>query len=114
MVGRLARVMLAALFAFSAASVASAQVGEEEETAGFAMTGVIKAIDVEAGTITLEGANDEGGTFRVDPKAKLQNGGETIALGDLEVGWSVAIDGSLRGAMDPQKVVTYLEVVDAP
>jgi len=105
---RLAGFLLTAL---ALASTAGAQVGEQEEAADFAMTGVVKAVDAAKGTITLEAANREGGVLDVDPKAMLENGDQKIALGDVKKGWRVVVNGDLRGG---KKVVTYLEVVDTP
>jgi hypothetical protein len=92
-------------------SAALAQVGETREGADFAMTGAVKAVDAAKHTLTLEGANLEGGVLEVDPKATLENGDRKIGLGDLKPGWRVVVNGDLRSG---KKVVTYLEVVDTP
>jgi hypothetical protein len=107
--GPLVRMTFALLAILALASTGLAQVGEEKETADFAMTGDVKAVDAAKGTVTLEGANREGGTLGVDPKAEMRNGDHPIALGDLKVGWRVAVNGDIR---DGKKVVTYLEVVE--
>ena len=105
---RFAGVLLAAL---ALAGPARAQVGEQEEAADFAMTGVVTAVDAAKGTLTLEAANREGGVLDVDPKAMLENGDQKIGLGDVKKGWRVVVNGDLRGG---KKVVTYLEVVETP
>jgi hypothetical protein len=108
---RLARGLLVCAFLLGLGSLASAQVGEQKEAADFSMSGVVKAVDAAKSTITLEGANGEGGTLDVDPKAELQNQDKKIGLGDLKVGWQVAVDGDLRAG---KQIVTYLEVVETP
>jgi hypothetical protein len=102
---------LLSVAALSLALPAFAQGGEETESADFAMTGVVKAVDAAKRTLTLEAANAEGGTLDVDAKATLENGDQRIALGDVKVGWRVVVNGDLRGG---KRVVTYLEVVDTP
>ena len=91
------------------AGAALAQVGETKEGADFAMTGAVQAVDPAKHTVTLEGANREGGVLDVDPKALLENGDRKIGLADLKVGWRVVVNGDVRSG---KKVVTYLEVVD--
>lgn len=105
------RAALAFLLLMGLAPLAHAQTGEDKETADFAMTGTVEAVDAAKGTITLKGAEGEGGTLAVDPKAELKNDAATIALGDVKAGWQVTVNGDLR---DGKKVVTYLEVVDTP
>jgi len=90
---------------------ALAQVGEAKEGADFAMTGAVEAVDAAKHTLTLAGANREGGVLDVDPKATLENGDRKIGLGDLKPGWRVVVNGDVRSG---RKVVTYLEVVDTP
>jgi hypothetical protein len=108
---RLARGALVCVFLLGLGSLASAQVGEQKEAADFSMSGVVKAVDPVKSTITLEGANEEGGVLEVDPKAELRNQEQAVKLGDVKVGWRVAVDGDLRAG---KKVVTYLEVVETP
>jgi len=109
---RLALVVLALGLGLATAPVALAQVGEQTGSTDTALTGKITALDAKAGTITVVGANGEGGPMSVDPKAMIKdNQKKQIALGDLKVGWQVAANVDTR-ASGP--VVTYLEVVDAP
>jgi hypothetical protein len=93
------------------AGAALAQVGETQEAADFAITGAVKAVDPAKHTITIEGANREGGVLDVDPKALLENGDRKIGLADVKAGWRVVVNGDVRAG---KKVVTYLEVVDTP
>ena len=99
------------LAAALAAGAALAQVGEPKEAADFALTGAVRAVDPAKHTLTLEGANREGGVLDVDPKATLENGDRKIGLADVKVGWRVVVNGDVRAG---KQVVTYLEVVDTP
>lgn len=105
------RVVIACALLLALQPLAFAQTGEDKEAADFAMTGTVASVDAAKGTITLKGAEGEGGTLAVDPKAVLKNEDATIALGDVKAGWQVTVNGDLR---DGKKVVTYLEVVDTP
>jgi hypothetical protein len=106
--GRIALLLLAFLVL---AGPVHAQVGEEEEAASFAMTGTVKAVDAAKHTIEIDAPNRGGGVLDVDPKAEIQNGDQQIALGDVKAGWRVVLNGDLRGE---NRVVTYVELVDAP
>ena len=82
-----------------------------EEKANLAVAGDIKAIDVEARKITIESTNDDGVVYDVESVATIMKGSEKLALGDLKVGWNVAVNGhELRGA----RILTYIKVVKAP
>ena len=107
----LLRRFLLAFVALAFAAPALAQVGEPKEGADFAMTGNVAAVDAAKRTLTLDAPNREGGVLDVDPKAKLSNGDASIALGDVKPGWRVVVNGDVRKG---KRVVTYLEVVDAP
>jgi hypothetical protein len=107
----LRRSALGLLAVLALAGPGLAQVGEEEEAADFAMTGVVLAVDAAKRTLTLQGANREGGVLEVDPKAMLESGNQPIGLGDVKTGWRVVVNGDVRAG---KKVVTYLEVVDTP
>jgi len=102
---------LAGVAGLALAGAAHAQVGETKEAADFAITGSVKAVDPAKHTITIEGANREGGALDVDPKALLENGDRKIGLADLKPGWRVVVNGDVRAG---KRVVTYLEVVDTP
>ena len=103
------RVGLGLAFALLFAAVAAAQVGEPKEAADFAITGEVKAVDVAKRTLVLDAANQEGGSFDVDPKALLENDDRPIGLADVKVGWRVVANGDVRAG---KRVVTYLEVVE--
>lgn len=104
---------LAFVLAASMALVAPAlaQTGEQKEAADFAITGKVTAVDAVERTITIQGPNDDGGSYDVDAKALIENGDRTIALRDVKAGWGVTANGDLR---DGKKVVTYLETDDTP
>lgn len=96
----------------AAAPVALAQVGEQTGSTNTALTGKITALDAKEHTITVIGANGEGGPMKVDPKATVKdNTKKQIALGDLKLGWQVAANVDTRPS---GPVVTYIEVVDTP
>jgi hypothetical protein len=91
---------------------AHSQVGEQTGSTNTALTGKITALDAKTLSITVIGANGEGGKMAVDPKATIKdNGNKPIALGDLKVGWRVAASVDTRKS---GPVVTYLEVVETP
>jgi hypothetical protein len=83
-------------------------VGENKEAAAFTFGGPVVAVDVAKNTITIGG--DTGGTFEVDPNATLLSGSKKLKLGDIKAGSDVEGNGDLRGAANPKKVITYLEV----
>jgi hypothetical protein len=93
-------------------AVAHAQVGEQTGSTSTALTGKITALDAKAHSITVVGANGEGGKMAVDPKATIKdNSKKQIALGDLKVGWRVEASVDTRPS---GPVVTYIEVVEVP
>lgn len=102
---------LAFAAALALAAPAPGQTGEQKEAADFAISGQVTAVDAAKRTISIQGPNQDGGTYDVDPKAMLKNGDQVIGLGDVKTGWRVTANGDLRGA---QKVVTYLETVETP
>ncbi|MGH7288548.1 MAG: hypothetical protein ACREI8_11080 [Myxococcota bacterium] len=101
---------LIALLALCLAAPAFAQEGENKEVASFTFGGPVVSVDVAKNTITI--GSSTGGTFEVDPNATLLSGAKKLKLGDIKVGWDVEGNGDLRGAMNPKKVITYLEEVD--
>jgi Cu/Ag efflux protein CusF len=83
----------------------------ELEKANIAVTGDIKAIDVEKRTITIQSTHDEGVTYDVESVATIMKGGQKIGLGDLKVGWNVVVNGhDLRG----KQTLTLIQVTKAP
>ena len=101
---------LIAVLAVCLAVPVFAQVGENQEIASFTVGGPVTSVDTAKNTITIGGPT--GGTFEVDPNATLLSGSKKLKLGDIKPGWYVDGNGDLRGAMNPKKVITYLEEVD--
>jgi hypothetical protein len=91
-------------------SAAGAQARVEEKV-NIAVTGDIKAIDVAARKITIQSTLDDGITYQVEDVASIMKGAEKLTLGDLKVGWNVAVNGhDLRGT----RTLTLIQVVKAP
>lgn len=90
------------------ATGASAQ-AVQNEAVGVAYTAEIKAIDAKAGTIRVEGANGEKGTFTIDASTTIMNGNQKVGIAGLHVGDQVALDGNTKGT---QTIATYIEVVE--
>lgn len=91
-------------------SVAHAQVRVTEK-GNIAATGEITAIDAATKSVTVKSTNDEGVVYVVDDSATIMNGATKLALGDLQKGWSVAINGHDDGT---RKLLTFIKVVKAP
>jgi len=71
--------------------------------------GAAQTIDTAGKTLTLKGANGEGGVYSVNEKTTIMSGDKKIALGDLKKGWRVAVNGDKLGG---KNVATYMEVVE--
>jgi hypothetical protein len=104
----IAFVTLAVLFVSVPAHVGSAQT-REKEAVSFVLTAQIESIDERAKSLTLKGANGEGGVYVVNDKTTIMSGNKKIALGDLKKGWRVAVNGDSVGG---KNVATYMEVVE--
>src|SRR5262245_59416428 len=98
----------AAMALLGAAPHAGAQM-RKNESANFALTAQIESIDAKAKTLTLKGANGEGGVYVVNDKTTIMNGDKKIAFGDLKKGWRAAVNGDNTTG---KNVATYLEVVE--
>jgi exosome complex RNA-binding protein Rrp42 (RNase PH superfamily) len=84
----------------------------EDETIDTAMTGEVTAIDAAAKTLTVKGANDEGGVFYVNDKTTiLDNSNKPIAFSRLKVGDHVVVDTDTH---DGKQVATDIGIVDEP
>jgi hypothetical protein len=103
-------IALAALFALGAAPIAHAQTIKDTTETG-AVTGDITALDVAAGTLTVKGPNDDGGTYKVDQYTGIMNGAKKVALKDLEKGWRVVVN---YDTVNKVKTAKLIEVVLAP
>jgi hypothetical protein len=107
---RISTLGLVALVGLTIAAAADAQQRAEEKV-NIAVTGDIQAVDAAANSITVKSTNDEGVVYRVDDSATIMRGADRIALGDLQVGWNVAMNGHDDGTT---KLVTYIKVVKGP
>lgn len=105
---RILGAVIAAVTFFALAPRAPAQT-RVDEAVNFVLTAEIDSIDVKAKTLTLKGANGEGGVYAVNDETTLMNGDKKVALGDLKKGWRVAVNGDKSSG---KNVVTYLEVVE--
>jgi Cu/Ag efflux protein CusF len=102
--------MLVAAILLALTSAAGAQ-PRVEEKANIAVTGDIEAIDVAARKLTIQSTNDDGVVYGVEDAATIMMGSQKLELGDLKVGWNVAVNGhELRG----NRTLTYIKVVKAP
>jgi len=102
--------VLALAMGLALANPVSAQPREKEKN-NIAVTGEVTALDVNGRTITVKSTNDEGVTYTVDDGTSIMSGGRTVALRDLRVGWSVALNGHRDG--DTRRA-TYIKVVKNP
>lgn len=109
--GRRVLVLAASLLLVTAWTSGALAQAREKEKANIAVTGDIKAIDVEKRTITIQSTHDEGVTYDVESVATIMKGGQKIELGDLKVGWNVVVNGhDLRG----KQTLTLIQVTKAP
>jgi Cu/Ag efflux protein CusF len=92
------------------ASAVHAQAREKEKV-NIAVTGDITALDAAARKITVKSTNDEGVVYEVDAAATILSGNETLPLGDLKVGWNVAMNGHSH---QDERLITYIKVVKSP
>ncbi len=107
---RASAALFCALVFLVAAAGSQAQPRPTEST-DTALSGKIKAIDAAKKTITIEGANGEGGTYQVNADTTvMDNHRKQITLTALKTGWWVAVTvDTVTG-----KIATYIEVVDTP
>src|SRR5574338_710649 len=106
---RILGAVIAAMTFLALAPRAGAQT-RVEEAVTFVLTAQIASIDVKAKTLVLKGANGEGGVYAVNDETTIMNGDKKVALGDLKMGWRVAVNGDKSSG---KNVVTYMEVVEA-
>lgn len=109
--GRRAFALVASLLCTLAwASAVQAQPREEEKV-NIAVTGDITALDAAARKITVKSTVDEGVVYEVDAAATIMSGDQKVALGDLKVGWNVAMNGHRH---QDERLITYIKVVKSP
>jgi ABC-type Fe3+-hydroxamate transport system substrate-binding protein len=108
---RRAFALLASLLWLLAWASAGTAQPRENEKVNLVVTGEVTALDAAARKITVKSTNDEGVVYGVDASATILSGSQTLALGDLRVGWSVAMNGHGTGE---DRLVTYIKVVKKP
>ncbi len=97
--------------ALAAVPAADAQKIEKEMASG-AVSGTVINTDTSAMLITVDGPNDDGGVYTLDPKATLMKDQQKIKLSDIQNGWTVTLNYDTKS--DGKMVATYLEVTDTP
>ncbi len=85
-----------------------AQVRQQQST-NSAVTGEITAIDNAAKTLTVKGANKDGGVYLTNSYTTIMNGDKSVGLGDLKKGWHVAVTFDQESG---KNVAQYISVVD--
>ncbi|MBW2422030.1 MAG: hypothetical protein JRH19_26075 [Deltaproteobacteria bacterium] len=106
---RMALLLLAAFSLLVVAAACSAQVEEKEkESVEFAVTGEVRAVEVEEKVLVVSGANNDGGVFLLDDKTTIKSGAKKIKLEQLQKGMQVAVDAKIK---DGKLIATYVEVV---
>jgi ABC-type Fe3+-hydroxamate transport system substrate-binding protein len=108
---RRAFALLASLLCLLAWASAGTAQPREKENVNLTVTGDVTAVDAAARKITVKSTNDEGVVYGVDASATILSGSETLALGDVQVGWNVAMNGHRTGE---DRLVTYIKVVKKP
>lgn len=103
--------LIAVAIGMAYAPIGVAQTIEKAAASG-AVTGKVIAVNAAEATIQIQGANDDGGVYAVDPAASILNGATKIGLADIRAGWTVTVtfDESLAG----KKVAKMISVDDAP
>lgn len=99
--------VLAGLTLFVATTASAQEI--KKEAMDRSASGEIVAIDAAARSITLKGANDDGGVFYLNDETTIMSGDKKLGFGDLKKGQWVALDSDDH---EGREVVTYLEVVD--
>ncbi len=102
-------VFCALIVLFAAVEVNAQPRPEQSTDVGGQVTGEIVAIDNTAKTLSMKGANNDGGTYVTNRYTTIMNGDKTISLSDLKKGWHVAVTSDKE---DEKKVAQYITVVD--
>ena len=81
-----------------------------EEAKTMAASGKVVSVDAQAKSVTVQ-VSEQGQmhnlTFALDPQAKIQRGGQAVALGEIKAGDSIKVD--YRSA-DGKNVAVALDV----
>jgi Cu/Ag efflux protein CusF len=107
---RIATLSFTVLAALALAATAGAQARVEEKV-NLVVTGEITALDAAAQQITVKGEHDDGLVYAVDASATILAGAKELALGELQKGWHVVMNGHEAGG---RRLVTYIKVVKQP
>jgi len=94
--------------AFAALLLASSS---HAQSVNFAVTGKVTAVDTAKKTISVKGANDDGGVYNVTSDTSIMLEKKKLTLGDVKPGWHVVLNGD-SGLDGKTKRATYIEVVD--
>ena len=100
--------VLCALPLLVLAAAVQAQPREQQST-NAAVTGEITAIDTAAKTLTVKGANQDGGVYVTNSTTTIMNGDKAVVLGALKKGWHVTVTSDNK---DGKNVAQYITVVD--
>jgi hypothetical protein len=102
---------LALLSTLGLASLAHAQKDTTHPYTG-AVTGVVTAVDAKS--ITVKGANDDGGSFAVGTDTQVMNDDKQITINDVKKGWSVVVSWDYAAVDSKAKAAKLIEVTDTP
>jgi hypothetical protein len=100
--------VLCSLILLVGATGTLAQVRQQQST-NAGVTGEITAIDSAAKTLTVKGANHDGGVYLTNSYTTIMNGDKAIGLGDLKKGWHVAVTSDQENG---ENIAQYITVVD--
>lgn len=102
---------LALVLTLAVASLAQAQTDKNASYSG-AVTGGITAVSQTS--ITIKGANDDGGTFAIDKNTQIMSGGKTIDTADLDTEDHVVVSWDFAAPNSDKKVAKLIEKTDTP
>lgn len=108
---RLFAMGFALLLTLGVASVAQAQKDKDASYSG-AVTGAITAVSETS--ITVKGANDDGGTFAINADTQIMDGGKTVTTAQLETEDRVVVSWDYAAPNSKDKVAKLIETADTP
>ena len=101
----------ALVLTLAVASLAQAQTDKTASYSG-AVTGAITAVDQTS--ITVKGANDDGGTFAINADTQIMNGDKTITTAELSPSDRVVVSWDFAAPDSKDKVAKLIEMADTP
>ena len=101
----------ALLLTLAVASIGQAQTDKDATYSG-AVTGAITAVSQTS--ITVKGANDDGGTFAINADTQIMDGGKTVTTAQLETGDRVVVSWDYTAPNSKDKVAKLIETADTP